>query len=455
MKHSRRFQRSCADYDVVIVGAGAAGLGAAQALIRGGAKVIVLEARDRVGGRAVCDNTTFPIPVDLGAQWFHQGLTNSLRVVAQQMGYQIVHDAFPRLVYKGKKQLPEDNADALEFSALAVAMDELIEEAGTSVAAGNRPDGPASEVIKGIRKASKYYGMASTAVNVFSDTMEDLSVLDFANFYARALLPVSSGGGDEFFIPYGMGNFIADFADGVQVELSTPVKEIWWGEPWGVGITTAFNTHLWAKFAIITAPVAVLAGGAIEFKPTLDHAYTDAFSGLRMDTLGKLFLQFNSNVKFNVPNINSICVPLTKDAKGKPAEVPFIITKIYGENIAMLFVLGTLAKQLENNGEEAMLDYALKKMADMFGTSVNRDNLVAKSHHSWLKDEWSLGCVSYAPPGAVPLRQTLARPLNNQLFFAGEAVSLYAHSSVHGAYETGTAAARQILKLLCKAYIAE
>jgi monoamine oxidase len=245
-----------------------------------------------------------------------------------------------------------------------------------------------------------------------------------------------------------MGNFIADFADGVQVELSTPVKEIWWGEPWGVGITTAFNTHLSAKFAIITAPVAVLAGGAIEFKPTLDRAYTDAFSGLRMDTLGKLFLQFNSNVKFNVPNINSICVPLTKDAKGKLAEVPFIITKIYGENIAMLFVLGTLAKQLENNGEEAMLDYALKKMADMFGTSVNRDNLVAKSHHSWLKDEWSLGCVSYAPPGAVPLRQTLARPINNQLFFAGEAVSLYAHSSVHGAYETGTAAARQILKLL-------
>jgi monoamine oxidase len=290
--------------------------------------------------------------------------------------------------------------------------------------------------------------MASTAVNVFSSTMENLSVLDFANFYDRALLPVSSGGGDEFFIPYGMGNFIADFADGVRVELLTPVKEIWWGQPSGVLLKTASGTVIRAKTAIITAPVAVLAKGAIEFKPSLDSAYTDAFSGLKMDTLSKFFLQFNSNVKFNVPNINSVCVPLTQDTEGKDAEVPFIIIKVYGENIAMLFVLGKLAERLETEGEEAMLDYSLTRMAEMFDTPINRDNLVARSHHSWLKDEWSLGCVSYAPPGAVPLRQTLARPINNQLFFAGEAVSLYAHSSVHGAYETGTAAARQILKLL-------
>jgi monoamine oxidase len=251
------------------VGAGAAGLGAAQTLIRGGARVIVLEARDRVGGRAVCDNTTFPIPVDLGAQWFHQGLTNSLRVIAQQKGYQTVHDAFPRVVCRGKKQLPPDDAEVLEFSTLAVAMDELIEEAGTSVAAGNRPDGPASEIVKDMRKASKYYGMASTAVNVFSSTMEDLSLLDFANFYNRTLLPVSSGGGDEFFIPYGMGNFIADFADGVQVELSTPVKEIWWGEPWGVGVTTAFKTHLRAKPRSSPPRFRCSPGGPLSSSPHL------------------------------------------------------------------------------------------------------------------------------------------------------------------------------------------
>lgn len=442
MKQVRRAQKSSAELDVVIIGAGAAGLGAARTLIRGGARVIVLEARDRVGGRAYCDNTTFPIPVDLGAQWFHQGLANSLRVIAQQEGYATVHDAFPRVIYDDDGPLAPDDPRVLEFGALAVTMDELIDEAGTSVAAGNRPDGPASEVITDY-ETSDYFGMASGAVNVFSRSMDDLSLLDFANFYNRTLLPVSSGMGDEFFIPYGMGNFITDFADGVQVELSTPVKEIWWGNPWGVQLKTASGKVIRAKTAIITASVAVLATGAIEFKPALDSSYTDAFSGLKMDTLAKLFLQFNSNVDFGVPNINSICVPLTDTA-----EVPFITAKVWGENIAMLLVLGTLAERLENDGEEAMIDYTLTTMASMFGSSVNRDNLVARSHHSWLKDEWSLGCVSYAPPGAVPLRQSLAKPINNQLFFAGEAVSLYAHSSVHGAYETGTAAARQILKLL-------
>jgi monoamine oxidase len=442
MKHTSQTQTSFAYYDAVIVGAGAAGLGAAQALIQGGARVIVLEARDRVGGRAFCDNTTFPIPVDLGAQWFHQGLTNSLRVIAQQKGYQTVHDAFPRVIYDGDQPLDADDDRVVEFGTVAAGMDETIGEAGGQVAAGNRPDGAASDVI-GDFKDSDRFGMACGAVNVFSRTMDDLSLLDFANFYDRALLPVSSGLGDEFFIPYGMGNFISDFADGVQVELSTPVREIWWGEPWGVQVTTDSGT-IRARTVIITAPVAVLAkDDVIKFKPALDSAYRDAFSGLKMDTLTKVFLQFNSNVDFGVPNINSICVPLTDTA-----EVPFITAKVWGENMAMLLVLGTLAERLETEGEEKMIDYMLQTMARMFGSKINPDNLIAKSHHSWLKDEWSLGCVSYAPPGAVPLRQTLATPINSQLFFAGEAVSLYAHSSVHGAYETGTAAARQILKLL-------
>jgi monoamine oxidase len=273
--------------------------------------------------------------------------------------------------------------------------------------------------------------------------MSQLSVLDFANFYDKTLLPVASGLGDEFLIPSGLGNFIADLADGVPVELSTPVKEVWWGERWGVQLTTAFDTVIRAKTAIITASMGVLANNVIQFTPALDSAYLDAFSGLKMETLSKVFLQFKPHVKFGTPNLNSICLPLTTTA-----EVPFVNAPMWGENIAMLLLLGKLAEEKEKEGEAALIEYALQTMADMFGSDINRDNLVAISHHSWLKDEWSYGCTSYAPPGAVPHRQTLGRPINNQLFFAGEAASLYAHSSVHGAYETGVAAARKILKLL-------
>lgn len=346
-------------------------------------------------------------------------------------------------LFEKDQPLAADDQRALEFARLAVAMSGKINEAGGSVAGGKRLDGPASEVVADYQ-ISDAFPMASGVVNAFCGDMQELSVLDFANFYNKTLLPVASGVGDEFLIPSGLGNFIADLADGVHVELSTPVKEIWWGERWGVQLKTAYDTVIRAKSVIITASMGVLANDVIKFNPTLDSAYTDAFSGLKMDTLSKVFLQFKPEVKFEVPNINSICLPLTSTP-----DIPFVNAPMWGENVAMLLLLGNLAKQKEMEGEEALIEYALQTMSSMFGSRINRDNLVASSHHSWLKDEWSRGCTSYALPGAVPLRKTLATPVNGQVFFAGEAVSLYAHSSVHGAYETGVAAARQILKLLC------
>ncbi|MES2178558.1 MAG: NAD(P)/FAD-dependent oxidoreductase [Gemmatimonadota bacterium] len=431
-----------AELDAIVVGAGAAGLGAARTLMNNGANVLVLEARNRVGGRATCDNTTFPVPVDLGAQWLHQGQANPLRVIAQQAGYTIVHDAFPRVIYKDGRALAIDDPAVLEFSGLAASMGAMLDAAGGSVAAGNLPDCSGADVVAEF-EGLDYFPMASGVVNAFAPAMKELSVLDFANFYDKTLLPVGSGLGDEFLIPSGLGNFIRDLADGVCVELSTPVKEISWGEKWGVQVTTKFNTPIRAKTAIITSSVGVLAQGAIKFTPGLDPAYEAAFSGLKMETLSKVFFQFGPDVNFGVPNINSMCVPLTTSV-----EVPFINARLWGENIAMMLAVGQLAERLESEGEDAVIDFALATMSSIFNTPLDRSMVVAMAHHSWLNDEWARGCTSYAPPGAVPFRKQLATPINDQVYFAGEAVSLYAHSSVHGAYETGAAAARKILARL-------
>jgi monoamine oxidase len=199
-----------------------------------------------------------------------------------------------------------------------------------------------------------------------------------------------------------------------------------------------------AKTVVVTASVGVLAHGDLTFTPALDPAYPQAFKGLKMETLTKVFLQFNSEVKLELPNINCMCVPLTTEAK-----VPFINAALWGENIAMMLLTGYLAEDTEQKSEEEIVDYTLETMRTLFGNDkINRANLLAHSHHSWLKDEWSRGCTSYATPGGVAYRKTLGKPVNKQVFFAGEAVSLYAHSSMHGAYETGADAARQILKLL-------
>ncbi len=429
-------------YDAIIIGAGAAGIGAARTLVRGGARVLVLEARDRVGGRAACDNTTFPIPVDLGGQWFHQGPANSLLAIAQQEGYAVVHDNAPRIIYDKNKPLDATDPRVLEFGVVAAGMIDTIHTAGGAVAGGSIPDHPASDVI-GDFKISDYFKMASTIANPFSHTMDELSVLDFTNFYDKSLLPVGSGLGDEFLIPTGMGNFITDLADGMPVMLSTPVKEILWNQPWGVQITTMSDAVLRAKTVIVTASMGVLAHGDLKFSPALDPAYSKAFHELKMETLCKVFLQFKPEVKLNLPNINCMSLQLTTNS-----EVPFINAPLWGENIAMMLLTGKLAETVESKSEDEIIDYTIETMRSIFGDQIKRENVLAKSHHSWFKDKWSRGCTSYASPGGVAHRQTLGRPIKNQVFFAGEAVSLYAHSSLHGAYETGAGAARQILKLL-------
>ena len=130
----KQTQKSPEMYDAIVIGAGAAGVGAARTLVEGGARILVLEARNRLGGRIWCDNTTFPVPVDLGAQWFHQGLNNPLRVIAQQQGYTTVHDVFPRVIFDGKQQLDSTDERVLEFGGLALALSEQINAAGGAVA---------------------------------------------------------------------------------------------------------------------------------------------------------------------------------------------------------------------------------------------------------------------------------------------------------------------------------
>jgi monoamine oxidase len=433
---------SSSTYDVAIVGAGAAGLAAARRVIEARRKVIVLDARDRVGGRAFSDNASFTVPVDLGAQWLHEGASNPLAAMAVQAGHTTVPYAFPRVFFDGDRQLATDDPDVESIDALVLAIYEAIGAAGASVASGAAADHAAAGVVAHLR-ALPYFAMASGIVSdAFGPSLDRLSVWDFSNFTDASLLPVGAGVPEEFLLPSGLGNFIASLAGGVPVALSTPVSAIEWGGRSGVRLTTPTGA-IRAKTAIVTAPVAVLDSGAIEFRPALDRAYTDAFSGLQMQSFAKVFLEFAPSVDVRVGSASSLCAPLSDTS-----EVQFVHSDLWDRNIAMLLIGGTLAPPLERDGEAALVDYTLGTVASMFGSSLNRDTLVASSVHSWLNDPWSRGCVSYAPPGAVPHRQTLATPVADRLFFAGEAASLYGHGSVHGAYETGLAAAQEVLARL-------
>ncbi len=421
----------CGSLDCAIVGAGIAGMSAATTLMAAGKNVLVLEARNRVGGRALSDNT-FATPVDLGAEWFSfvtpksggsPGQTNNaLFDIAASRGLQIFADTFPRVFYDitppPKPLLPSD-PDVIDATATLASMLALISSAATSGADISAAAATASLATE------KWYKLGTAIIGgEHGADLGSLSVVDLFNL-TQLGLPLTVPSADNRLIPSGMGNFISTFASGIPIKLSTPVTSISWDNPCGVQLTTPAGV-VNASTAIVTVPLGVLASERLTFSPALPSQHQDAINGLPMGVVEKIALQFNKDI-FNVSDINTLATPLVDQVNNS-------------------FVQAQL-RDLDAVGGSALIDYALATMESMFGSAVS-GAFVKGNNSSWLNDPYSRGAYTYATPGAVPLRTALATPVGNQVFFAGEALSILKHSSLPGAYDTGQAAARLVVQAL-------
>jgi monoamine oxidase len=436
---------ACGTLDCAIVGAGIGGLGAANALIAAGKNVLVLEARNRVGGRALSDNS-FPAPVDLGAEWFYfvtplaggsPGQTNdALFDIAASRGLEVLADKFPRVFYDvtpPPMPLPPSDSDVIAASATFTAMLALINTAGASGVDESAAAATASLA------AEKWYDLCAAIIaGLHGADLSALGVIDLYNF-SQLGMSTAVPSADNRLLPSGMGNFISTFANGVPVKLNTPVSSVSWDHPCGVQISTPSGV-IEARTAIVTVPLGVLASERLTFSPALPAQYQDAIGGLAMGAVEKVALQFSKDV-FNA-KMNTIATPLVHKVENS-----FVQAHLFGTNVGICTVAGDLARSLAALGESALIDHALAMMEAMFGSAVSAA-FVRGSASSWLTDPYSLGAYTYAGPGAVPLRIALAAPVSNQIFFAGEALSVLRHGSLPGAYDSGQAAARLVLEAL-------
>jgi monoamine oxidase len=427
--------------DVVIIGAGMAGLAAAQRLQAAGKTVLVLEARDRIGGRAVSDNTTFPgVSVDLGAQWFHQSANNALLTYARNNGYMLTRDNFPFLYYQSSRT----PADAGTTLAVGLEFDEVLGEItgrGQQAAAGTLPDVSAA-AASAASSGDQWYQLASALVGPLAaaDTLGNLSAQDLYNISVPSQpTPDETFGGDTL-IQSGLGNFVASFATGLPINLQTPVTSVRWGSGTRVTLQTS-NGPVTAAAVIVTASMGVLAAGRIAFSPALPGAYLSAIAGLPMGTLDKIALGFSRDV-FGV-EMNTRVMPLQDQVN-----TPMVMAKLWGSNVGLCLVGGPQAAALEGTGTSGMADFALSQMESLFGSDVRSAYTGTAIATRWQADEWSLGSYSHASPGGAAGRTQLATPINNQIFFAGEALSVNSAQMLHGAYATGLTAAGQVLAAL-------
>ncbi|MFN8829208.1 MAG: flavin monoamine oxidase family protein [Labrys sp. (in: a-proteobacteria)] len=407
------------EVDVVVIGAGAAGIAAARRLLAAKRSVLVVEARDRVGGRAETDTALFNRPVDLGAHWLHDAANNSLVALARSAG--IVTQTAP----DGRLDMGGRFATEAELTAYDAALDaatQAIEAAAAEgrdvAAAGVVPDG-------GDWRETVAFSLGPYDSGV---DLDDLSTVDFAN----------GAEGEDFFATGGYGALVAGLAEGLPITLSTLVTTIDWSGK-GVRIDSAAGI-IEAKAAIITASTNALMAERIVFKPALPDPTLSALAALPLATYNHIILE----------------IPGDPLGFGPDAEITFriedpnalgLLANIGGGPLWYCDVAGRFGKELEEESDLVAGDWAKDFLARRFGRALVPPSVrVAVTH--WGLEPTILGAFSAAVPGGAARRLDLARPLGDRLYFAGEATSVTAFGTVHGAWLEGERAAAAVLARL-------
>ena len=401
----------------MIVGAGAAGLAAARRARELGLAVVVLEAKDRVGGRAFTDTESLGIPWERGANWLHEAERNLFRRYADAAGFAYERQPPKRRLWSAGRfdAALRDELDACEEAALA-AID-------AAAAAGN--DVAAAEVMPPQARFRPLLTPWFAAMNGIE--AERMSTVDCA----RAALI-----GSSWRLAAGYGALLARYGHGVPVELGTPALRIRWGDR-PLAIETA-RGRLAAAAAIVTVSTNVLASGRIAFAPRLPAAREEAFAAIPTGPAAKVALAFTRNV-FELEAPFSLRID-------DPRHGAFIFEiRPFGRELAIGHLGGPWAAEVEAAGPEEMAALASDALVHAFGGAL-RKHRRAFATTAWGNDPDILGGYSCALAGQAHLRPLLAEPLEGRLFFAGEACSLHAYGTVHGAAATGIAAAEHVAK---------
>jgi monoamine oxidase len=401
--------------EVVVIGGGAAGVAAARRLQEARVDVLVLEARDRLGGRGW--TVTDPVcgPLDLGCGWLHSGDRNPWTGIAERQGRTVDRTPAPWTRRPLESAFPRRRHDA--FRRASDAFHARLE--GFAQDQADRPVSDALEpgcVWNGLIRAVGTY--------VSGGEWERVSTRDLAAY---------EDSGINWRVRDGYGAVIAAHGLVLPVVFGCAVRRI---EHAGrrLRIETSLGV-IEAAQAIVTLSTALIAEEAIAFHPALPDKI-DAARGLPLGLADKLYLRLESPEDFEIDS--RAFGRLDRAATGvyhiRPLGRP-VIEAYYG---------GSLAAELEEAGEAAFFDFARSELVGLFGAGIAR-RIHPLPMHLWRADPFARGSYSYASPGRAEDRARLASTVDDRLFFAGEACSRASYSTAHGALLTGLAAAEGVL----------
>lgn len=419
-----RLARS-AEPDVVVIGAGAAGMAAARQLMQAGLSVTVIEADKRIGGRVHTNTSIFGVPYDIGAHWLHIKHLNPFVAYGQQNGFDLYEAPANEMLYVGQRE-----ATDREYAAYDSAYDKAIQAISRAGRKGR--DVSAASVVPA---GGKWDDLAHLLIGPW-EMGKDFDRFSTADWW-------SGESGTDWYCRQGYGALWVHSARGIPVELSTRATNIDWSGQ-GVAVHTDRGV-IKARACIVTVSTGVLASESIAFTPSLPVEKQESFHGISMGLYNHITFQFRRN--FLGTGDDGYLIYQLAPGGGKSPRGFGMLTNIGGSNLSFGDVGGDFARALEEEGMEGSIAFGLAELRKIFGSKVDQE--LIKAHATqWGKNPYTLGSYASAEPGAHRLRQVLRAPVGKQVWFAGEACSPSLWAMVAGAHKSGIQTAKDVIRVL-------
>ena len=430
---------------VLVLGAGVAGLAAAARLQAAGARVTVLEARDRIGGR-VYSHTAWPgIRVDLGASWIHGVDDNIVAERAAAWGIETRVTHYDRHLRFEAGRGPLSDADDARLEALSALLSDAIEAEQARLDAADGPDVPLSAFVAALLERDDLSDRDRLWLRYLLNTEIEHEYAAAASSLSLRQFDASPGNeGDDVVFPGGYSQIVDRLAAGLEVERGVEVERV---EVTGRGVqVTAGGVQRSADYCVCALPLGVLKAEAIDFVPALPSALQGALERLQVGVLDKLYLRFDAPFWRALPEAASAeLFGVLGEPAGQWAE--FLNLEPYtGEAVLLGFNAGEVAEAMAALDDATLVESAMSTLRGLFGAETPEP--IGYVRTRWGLDPFARGSYSHLGVGATLEDLRAFEAPVGRLVFAGEHTDADDPGTVRGAWRSGERAADMLLAAL-------
>lgn len=424
--------------DTVIVGAGVAGLTAARLLLDAGRTVVVLEARDRIGGRVHTDRTDGI--VDLGASWIHGVDGSPVAAAAEAFGMRTVEftvggfqvDSRP-IAYHGPDGRPLSAEETRAFAADVHAVDAVLPD----IIATSRPTASYRDVTDEALSRQGWSAERTQRVREYLEHRAEEQYGAWIEDLAAHGLDDDVIEGDEVVFPDGYVVLPERLAEGLDIRLEHLVTRVDWSDD-GVWVRTSHGDFS-GDTTVITVPVGVLQAGTMEIVPPLPPVNAEALGRLRMNAFEKVFLRFPT--RFWEDGVYAL---RQQGPEARWWHSWYDLTALHDEPLLLTFAAGPAAAATRDWSDAEVQASIMAQLRRLYGDGI--PDPIGMRRTAWQDDPFAHGSYAYMTVGSTTAdHDDLATPVGGVLHLAGEATWTDDPATVPAALFSGHRAAERIL----------